>query len=180
MDHLSRIVAKFEIPFLFISHQLEEMRMMTDKVLVMKKGKISSQMVTEDLARTTLATNGRGYTNHFHLREPEDLGTLLRYRWGASALMLVKTEGCSAGHFGLNSRDILLFKNHPEATSARNMIECRVKQIYQTDWLVGVEMECDDKRLIAEIVPQSLTELGLRPGSKVIAVFKASAFQRLY
>ncbi|MCI5227712.1 MAG: molybdenum ABC transporter ATP-binding protein, partial [Candidatus Electrothrix sp. AX2] len=47
----------------------------------------------------------------------------------------------------------------------------------------GVELECrhcEGKKLIAEIVPQSVDELDIRPGSEVVAVFKASAFRRLY
>ncbi|MCI5180583.1 MAG: molybdenum ABC transporter ATP-binding protein, partial [Candidatus Electrothrix sp. AW3_4] len=45
------------------------------------------------------------------------------------------------------------------------------------------ELECQGgqgKTLIAEIVPQSVDELDIRPGSEVVAVFKASAFRRLY
>jgi molybdate transport system ATP-binding protein len=74
----------------------------------------------------------------------------------------------------------LLFKKHPEATSARNMLSCVVRKTYQTDWLVGVELDCGGNTLIAEIVPQSLEELDIRQGSELVAVFKASAFQRLY
>ncbi|MBU1231460.1 MAG: TOBE domain-containing protein, partial [Proteobacteria bacterium] len=84
------------------------------------------------------------------------------------------------GEFALNSRDILLFKKHPEATSARNMLPCIVRKTYQTDWLVGVELDCQGNTIITEIVPQSLDELDVRPGSEVVAVFKASAIQRLY
>jgi molybdate transport system ATP-binding protein len=100
--------------------------------------------------------------------------------------MLVKTQDQRPGLFALNGRDVLLFKKHPEATSARNMLACTVRRIYQTDWLVGVELDCQGSQgsrsntLIAEIVPQSVEELDIRPGSEVVAVFKASAFRRLY
>jgi molybdate transport system ATP-binding protein len=86
----------------------------------------------------------------------------------------------TGGQFSLVGRDILLFKKHPEATSARNMLACTVRKTYQTDWLVGVELECMGNTLIAEIVPQSVAELNIRPGTRVIAVIKASAVQRLY
>ena len=49
--------------------------------------------------------------------------------------------------------------------------------------VAGVELECrgcQGQSLIAEIVPQSVEELDIRPGSEVVAVFKASAFRRLY
>ncbi len=112
----------------------------------------------------------------------EDLGKLLRCRWGDIPMMLIKAPDQRPSQFALNGRDILLFKKHPEASSARNMLSCIVRT-YTTDWLVGVELDyqgCQGKTLIAEIVPQSLEELDIRPGSEVVAVFKASAFRRLY
>lgn len=180
IPHLQRVFAEFSIPMLFISHSLQELRMMTEEVIVMEQGAITRQLSTEELARTSLGNGGRGYTNLLQLDSPEDLGQLMGYRWGKTSLMLVKTEKSSAGQFALNSRDILLFKKHPEATSARNMLPCIVRKTYQTDWLVGVELDCGGNTLIAEIVPQSLEEMDIRPGSQLVAVFKASAFQRLY
>lgn len=180
IPHLRRVFAEFSIPLLLISHSLQEMRMMTEEVLVMKGGEIKQQISTETLARTSLGSGGRGYTNLLDLHSPQDLGELLSYRWGEVPLMLLKSQETTAGRFALNSRDILLFKKHPEATSARNMLPCTVRSTYETDWLVGVELDCRGNTLIAEIVPQSLEEMGIRPGCQVVAVFKASAFRRLY
>lgn len=180
IPHLRRVFAEFSIPMLFISHSLQEMRMMTEEVLVMNHGLVEKKITTEELARTSHGSGGRGYTNLLRLESPKDLGKLLSYSWGGVALMLVQSDTPTAGEFALNSRDILLFKKHPEATSARNMLPCVVRKTYQTDWLVGVELDCRGNTLIAEIVPQSLDELEIRPGSEIVAVFKASAFQRLY
>jgi molybdate transport system ATP-binding protein len=180
IPHLQRVFSEFSIPILFISHSLQEMRMMTDEVIVMKQGLVAQQLSTEELARTSLGSGGRGYTNLLQLDAPEDLGKLMRYRWNGVALMSVKTANRGAGRFALNSRDILLFKKHPEATSARNMLPCIIRKTYETDWLIGVELDCGGNTLIAEIVPQSLDEMDIRPGSELVAVFKASAFQRLY
>lgn len=180
IPYLQQVFAKFSIPLLFISHSLQEMRMMTDEVIVMDQGRVSRQIATEELARTSLGSGGQGYTNLLQLDSPEDLGKLTSYRWGTSRLMLVKTENNRPGQFALNSRDILLFKKHPEATSARNMLPCVVRRTYETEWLVGVELDCGGNTLIAEIVPQSLTEMNIRPGSELVAVFKASAFRQLY
>lgn len=70
-------------------------------------------------------------------------------------------------------------KKHPEAASARNMLRCVVTKLYATDWLIAVELDCQGNSLIVEIVPQSVEELDIQPGSELIAVFKASAFRRL-
>lgn len=180
IPHLQQVFAEFSIPLLFISHSMQEMRMMTEEVLVMEKGQITNHLSTEELARFSIGNGGRGFTNLLHLDSPEDLGELLRYKWGDVSLMVVKSRDTAPGQFALNSRDIVLFKKHPEATSARNMLSCTVRTTYQTDWLVGIELDCRGNTLIAEIVPQSLGEMNIRPGSELVAVFKASAFQRLY
>jgi molybdate transport system ATP-binding protein len=186
IPHLQQVFAEFSIPMLFISHSLQELRMMTEEVLVMRQGRLEQQLPTEELARTSFGTGGQGYTNLLYIEAMRDLGELLSCRWGGVQLMLVKTQDQRPGQFSLNGRDVLLFKKHPEATSARNMLACIVRRIYQTDWLVGVELDCQGSQgsqgntLIAEIVPQSVEELDIRPGSEVVAVFKASAFRRLY
>lgn len=154
--------------------------MMTEDILVMREGVIEKQVATEELARTSPGSGGRGYTNLLQLENPQDLGDLFSYRWGDTELMLVKTHDPRGGQFSLNGRDILLCKKHPEAASARNMLSCTVRGTYQTDWLFGVELDCQGNTLIAEIVPQSVQELAIKPGAEVVAVIKASAFQRLY
>ncbi len=180
IPYLRQVFDEFSIPMLFISHSLQELRLMTDEVLVLERGKAARQMATEDLARSSLSSSGRGYVNLLNLAAPEDLGRLLQYHWGRVPLIVVKTDIPAAGQFALSSRDILLFKKHPEAASARNMLACTVRRMYETEWLTGVELDCQGQTLIAEIVPQSVEEMDIRPGSEVVAVFKASAFRRLY
>lgn len=180
IPHLQRVFTEFSIPLLFISHSLQEMRLMTENVLVMEKGKIIAQQSTENLARSRFGKGERGYTNLLKLHGPKDLGDLVSYRWGETKIMLMKTKTVQEGHFSLGARDILLFKKDPEAASARNMLSCKVRKIFQTDdWLVGVELDCHGSTLIAEIVPQSISEMRIKPGTALIAVIKASAFHRL-
>ena len=180
IPHLRQVFSEFKIPMLFISHSLQEMRLMTEEVLVMEQGRVTEQLSSEELARSRFGAGGRGYVNLLDLREPQDRGDLLSYQWGRVKLILLKNQEALDGRFSLNSRDILLFKKHPEAASARNMLSCTVVDTYRTDWLVGVELDCQGQRFIAEVVPQSLAELGIEPGAQLVAVIKASAFRRLY
>ena len=94
--------------------------------------------------------------------------------------MLVKSHYAGPGRFTLGSRDILLFKKHPPAASARNVLHCTIRNTYQTEWSIGVELDCRGNSLVAEVIPQSVEELDIRPGKEVIAVFKASAFKKLF
>lgn len=55
---------------LFISHSLQEMRMMTEEVIVMQQGQVVRQLPTEELARTSLGTGGQGNSNLLQLVYP--------------------------------------------------------------------------------------------------------------
>ena len=81
--------------------------------------------------------------------------------------------------FELDSREILLFKRHPEATSARNLLPCTVRQMYTVGNRVRVELQTGSQQLVAQVVPESMRELGLTAGKEVVAVIKASAFRQL-
>jgi len=95
---------------------------------------------------------------------------------------LILTEPGQSGEnlFELPSREIMLFKRHPEASSARNLLDCTVTDIFAEDNRVGVELSCGGEKLICQIVPESVGELGIRKGEPVVAAVKASAFRRLF
>ncbi len=177
---LRQVFEQFSIPMLFISHDIQEMRMLTEQVLVVRNGRVETKMAAEMLARAGFVNGGQGYINLLDLDRPEEVDEMIRYNWSGIPLMLLKSDHAGPGRFTLGSRDIILFRKHPHSGSARNILHCTVRSTYQTEWLIGVEMVCKGKTLIAEIVPQSVKELGIRAGSEVVAVFKASAFRRLF
>jgi molybdate transport system ATP-binding protein len=48
---LHTVFIRFSIPFLFISHSLQELQMMTEEVVVMRHGRIQRQLATGQLTR---------------------------------------------------------------------------------------------------------------------------------
>jgi molybdate transport system ATP-binding protein len=121
-----------------------------------------------------------GYQNFFRLSDPRQEDGLFHYRWGKNRLQL--TQGCDGREtlFTLSSKDILLFRRHPESVSARNLLRCRVTGIFDMDNRVGLELDADGESLVAQVVKQALTELDIHTGSEIFACIKADAFRRLY
>jgi molybdate transport system ATP-binding protein len=179
IPYLKKVFAEFEIPLLFISHSLREMRLMTDDVLVFRDGSLQGKMATEELARSNMATGGAGYTNMLELGKPCPVGDLWLYRWGDIALILTELGENNENLFELDARDIVLFKQHPMATSARNLLNCRVVGTFGVNNRVGVELACGSNHLVAQIVPESVRELGIAEGAEVVAVIKASSFRKI-
>jgi molybdopterin-binding protein len=63
---------------------------------------------------------------------------------------------------------------HPVASSARNHLPGRVVQVRASTPHVHVVVDCGFP-LVAAVTPRSLDELGLAPGVRVTAIFKATA-----
>ena len=179
IPYLTKFFSTYDIPLLFISHSLLEMRLMTQRVLVVEDGQVARQMATEELARSSWAASRQGYANLLKLKRPEPRGDLWAYSWGDTHLILTEGEMGEENIFELDAREILLFKRHPEATSARNLLPCRVGKLFTVGNRVRVELQCGSQQLIAQIVPESMRELELVTGKEVVAVIKASAFRRL-
>ena len=180
IPYLKSVSESFGIPYLFISHSMVEMRLVTDTVLVVGKGRIAEQTSSEQLARTRMGQSPVGFINLLELDGMTERNGLCVYRWPGGELFL-SAINCDtiSGLFELSSKDIMLFKKHPEAISTRNLLECRVTSLFESGAKVGVELECGQGKLLAEIVQDAVRELGIRQGSVVHAAFKASAFRKL-
>jgi molybdate transport system ATP-binding protein len=179
IPYLTAISERFAVPTLLISHSMNEMRLMTDEVIVLHKGEVSAQTSPEELARQRMGWARAGYINLLKLADPMEMDGLYSYRWNGSRL-LIGTGGPGEALFELSSKDIMLFRGRPEAISARNLLRCEAVGTFELDGRVGVELACGSERLIAQVVKGAAEELEITPGSEIYAVIKASAFRRLY
>ena len=60
------------------------------------------------------------------------------------------------------------------ALSARNQIPARVTRINSGEAIANVELDAGGVRLVASITVEAVSQLGLKEGSSVTAVIKAS------
>jgi molybdate transport system ATP-binding protein len=179
IPYLQSVGEQFGIPYLFISHSLVEMRLMTDMVLVFEGGTMIEQTSGEQLARSRMGASPVGYINLLKLGRPSPALGLYAYPWGASRLLLSAGSERNDSMAELSSKDIILFKQHPEAISARNLLQCTVRSLFSSGRKIGVELECAGNTLIAEVVQDAVNELGITSGSIIYAAVKASAFRML-
>lgn len=180
IPYLNRVFSEFRIPLIFISHSMLEMRLMTEKVLVVEQGQIKQQLDTEDLAKSSWNCRRQGYVNLLKLGPSSPHHDLYKYQWGNTHLILTESGKEKENLYELDAREIILFKRHPEATSARNLLTCRVRQVYLSGNRARVELACGENFLIAQIVPESVRELQIEVGSEVIAAIKASVFKKIF
>jgi molybdate transport system ATP-binding protein len=179
IPYLRSVSEQFGIPYLFISHSLIEMRLMTDSALVFEKGVMIEQTSSEQLARNRMGQSQVGYINLLNLGRPIESAGLFAYPWGAGQLLLSNGSDRDESMAELSSKDIILFKQHPEAISARNLLQCQVSSLFSSGRKIGVELDCNGNTLIAEVVQDAIDELNIIPGGVIYAAIKASAFRIL-
>ena len=179
IPYLKTVSEQFRIPYLFISHSLVEMRLMADQALVVANGSIVDQTTPDQLARARMEQSRVGYINLLKLAAPRRVDGLFAYRWGDGELLISAGNDELESLFELSSRDIILFKRHPEAISARNLLRCLVLDTFRAGNRTGVELACGDQRVVAEVTEQAVPELGISEGAELYLAIKASAFRRL-
>ena len=179
IPYLRSVSEKFGIPYLFISHSLTEMQLMTDHILEIKNGQSFDETTPEQLARNRMTQSANGYINLLHLSNPHHEHGLFAYQWGKNYLLVSGGEQTGESLFELSSREIILFKKHPEAISARNLLECTVTEMFESDGRIGIVLSVNGEKLVAEIVRAAAEELNITPRSTLFAAIKASSFRQL-
>lgn len=179
IPYLKDVSERFGIPYLFISHSLTEMRLVADRVLVVSDGRIVSQSAPDELARSPMGLSPGGYVNLVRPAFPRRVNGLFVYDWGGGELCISDGDDRTDSLFALSSRDIILFKRHPGAISARNLFKCTVTGALPAGAWVGVELDYHGERLVAEVVKAAAGELGEAVGGELYAAIKASSFRKL-
>lgn len=170
---------EFLMPYLLISHSLEEIRLLTDEVLLMEQGVLTGKSHPEEIARQSLGSPA-GYQNLVMVDCCCRREGLWIVPWGDQSLSLVDNNPHAGKYYSLSSRDILLCREHPRAISARNLLRCRVSRLFEYQGQMGVELDCGaGRRLVSQIVLQAARELELKVDDWVYALFKASAFRKV-
>lgn len=180
IPYLKNVLQRYDIPLVYVSHSMNEMRMLVDEVLVMENGSLASQTSPETLARLRMKDCPMGYLNFFTLRDPAPSHQLWSYPWGNTRLVLTHGSTGEEALFTLPSKDIVLFRRHPESISARNLLQGTVRNLFDLDQRIGVELDCHGQSLVATVVQQAADELDITPGRELFAAIKADAFRRVY
>lgn len=175
---LQKSCETFAIPYLFISHSLTEMRIMSERVLNVAGGCLAGIMTADELARSLMGKGPVPYTNLLKLKMARRLDGMTAYHFGDGEL-LISGESRQEILCELSSTDIMLFKRHPEAISARNLLQCRVYEMFEAGGRIGVGLACGPKKLIAAIVKEAARDLGIKEGVELYAAIKATAFRQL-
>jgi molybdate transport system ATP-binding protein len=176
---IHRIVNRFSIPVLVISHQLEDIQLLTDNILIIHTGTISfTGSITHYIFENgTPASILSRYKNLIQLNlHRSETASLLYAENNTLGLRFVVDEWAFKNERNINAivpaAEIFVSTHKLSGISARNSLQGHVKRM----------VTCDEKTfcfvdvgtmLIAEITTLSANELQLKAGSAVWCHFKS-------
>lgn len=180
LPYLQRLAREINIPMLYVSHSLEEILHLVDKVLVLEQGEVKAFGSLEDIWGSSVM--------HPWL-PPEQQSSVLKVtvlehhpHYAMTALALgdqhlwvnrIEKPLQTALRIRIQASDVSLVLQPPLQSSIRNILRARVAQCYDDNGQVEVQLEVGSRTLWARISPWARDELAIKPGLWLYAQIKS-------
>ncbi|ELY2817293.1 molybdenum ABC transporter ATP-binding protein ModC [Cronobacter dublinensis] len=180
LPYLQRLAREINIPMLYVSHSLEEILHLADKVLVLEQGEVKAFGSLEDIW-------GSSVMNPW--LPPEQQSSVLKVtvlehhpHYAMTALALgdqhlwvsrIEKPLQTPLRIRIQASDVSLVLQPPLQSSIRNIVRARVAQCYDDNGQVEVQLEVGSRTLWARISPWARDELAIKPGFWLYAQIKS-------
>ena len=187
LPYLEAVIRDFGLPTLFVSHDLDEVVQLSDRVLVLEEGQEAGLGPTAEIVeRLDLPSTGG-------LREASVVleGRVLRHDarlhltqvdLHGDTLSLPLADGLEpddAVRLRVLARDVAVATARPEGLSIRNVLPGRVTSIRDEGaGSADVTIQLREDHLRARLTRAAVEELGLGEGSEVFALVKSVSLDR--
>ncbi len=187
LPYIARLTTAFEIPIIYVTHALEEVTQLGDRIVALAAGRVvATGGVAETLERldlsdvqgrfeagTVLAGRVTGHDPALHMTTV-DLG---------GAVLEVPEIGLNAGaevRLRVRARDVSLARSRPEGLSIRNILDARVLNIASEPETAFAEvlLDVNGQHLRTRITRAAVQDLALAEGQPVFALIKSVSFDR--
>ena len=187
LPYLELLHEQLSIPMLYVSHDITEVAQLADRMIILSSGEKLAEGPVQDLlerldlqpetgrfeAGVRLAARVTGHDRNFSV-------THLDHHGQAISMPARDLAIGAEVRLRIRARDVSLATKRPEAISIRNILSGTVVEIAQEAGSAFAETLVDigGGRLRARITRQSVSDLGLAPGTPVYALVKSIAFDR--
>ena len=186
MPLIAALPDRFGTPVLYVSHQIDEIVQLADRLVTIRDGRITAQGETVAVvARMDPAVTGRFEAGSLLEGRVVDLRpdvAMLAIAVGRALLWLPDIGGTRLGErlrVRVRARDVSLALRRVEGISIRNQLPARITGIETDDSpFAEVRLEVAGQSLRARVTRMTLAELGLAEGMAVWALIKSIAFDR--
>lgn len=180
LPYLQRLAREINIPMLYVSHSLEEILHLADKVLVLDGGEVKAFGNLEEVWGSSvmhpwLPKEQQSSVLKVTVLEHHPHYAMTALALGDQHLWVNKLESPlqSSLRIRIQASDVSLILQPPVNSSIRNVLRARVAQCYDDEGQVEVQLEVGSRTLWARISPWARDELMIKPGQWLYAQIKS-------
>jgi molybdate transport system ATP-binding protein len=167
---LAEVIDAAAVPTVVVTHSYEEAVMFADEVAVMDTGAIVQRGRAADVVEAPASAFVAEFAGINYLKGTA-AGTTVRLDSGQTVRTRDPADGAVAVLVAPWDITLALGDSRGDGDSALNHIPVRVERVV----VVGNRARVTLGGLVAEVTPESVERLALRPGLNVVAVWKATA-----
>ena len=181
LPFLARLREATRAPILYVTHALDEVDALADRLVLLQDGRVLAEGAVEELAaRTDLPLSARrdaGSLVACVVAGHDAARGLTRLDFaGGQFLVPLRAEPVgSRARIRLRARDVAVATEPPRGLSTQNILAASITAIGEGDEPF-VTLASGDTPILARLTRDSVARLGLRPGMQVWAVIKAVTF----
>lgn len=180
LPYLQRLAREINIPMLYVSHSLDEILHLADKVMVLEAGSVKAFGNLEDVWGSSvmhpwLPQEQQSSVLKVSVLEHHPHYAMTALTLGDQHIWVNKLDRpvLTAVRIRIQATDVSLVLQPPVNTSIRNILRARVVENYDADGQVEVQLDVGGRTLWARISPWARDELGIKPGLWLYAQIKS-------
>ena len=180
LPYLQRLAREINIPMLYVSHSLDEILHLADKVLVLEEGCVKAFGSLEEVWGSSvmhpwLPKEQQSSILKVSVLEHHPHYAMTALALGDQHLWVNKIDKPlqSALRIRIQASDVSLVLQPPLQTSVRNILRAKVAECFDDNGQVEVKLEVGSRTLWARISPWARDELGIKPGLWLYAQIKS-------
>ena len=188
LPYVESLASTLHIPTLYVSHSVDEVARLADRVLILNEGKVLAIGPPADvLERLDLQdVTGRfeaGVVIETHVAGHDPGFQLTQLDFDGQSIVMPMVGHLTIGtrvRIRIRARDVALALQRPDAISIRNVLEGHVTDVVEeaTSAYAEVFVEVGGQRLRSRITRAAVHALGLQRGHAVFALIKSVTFDR--
>ena len=180
MQYLERLSKEINIPILYVTHSLDELLRLADRVVLMENGIVKAYDSVEKIWNSAIFAPWKGESEQssvlalpVHLHNPPYKMTALSLGEQALWIHQVPENVGERVRVCIYSSDVSITLQNPEQTSIRNILRGQVAQIEIQDSRVDIAVLVEGHKIWASISKWAQNELRFSIGQDVYVQIKA-------
>ena len=180
MNYLERLSKEINIPILYVTHSLDELLRLAERVVLLTNGKVEAYDVLESIWESPLFLPWKQENEQsavlslpVFMHNPSYKMTALSIGDQNIWINQVEAQINEKVRICIHSSDVSISLNKVEQSSIRNILYGRIVQILELENRVDLKLDIGGKHLWASISKWSFHELSLQLGQLVYAQIKA-------